>query len=501
MTSQPTRPDSGARPDREVTGNEDRRGSRRSTPLRVLLIDVPFDSADIGGEAELFAGVENVIPALGLAYLAAVAEQEGHQVRVLEGVLGLGWERIAEVARTFEPQLVGLGLTTPTFLNAVRVAKAVRAVVPEATIVAGGPHPTAMPEHTAAAGVFDLLVQGEGEGPFRQLLRHLGGVGPALEAIPGLGVIRGGSLRLSPPGPPIQDLDSIPLPARHLLAPLSAYAPCPASLRQLPLAHIMTSRGCPSRCNFCDRAVFGSHLRQRSVANVMAEVDQVVARYGAREIRFFDDTFTLNRQRLYAICAELRRFSPRIPWTCLTKVNAVDLDMLREMRAAGCWQVLYGLESGDDAVLRDLGKGTTVAQNRRAVHLARQAGLRVRADFLVGSPTETLVSLRATMAFAKELPIDFAHFNKFVPFPGTTFYERLVAEGHSFDFTTSSTLDHDALVYVPPGLEPSEYRAFLDHCYREFYFRPRYLLRRLSGLRTLTEAWVNARGTLSIGSM
>jgi anaerobic magnesium-protoporphyrin IX monomethyl ester cyclase len=396
---------------------------------------------------------------------------------------------------------VGLSLTTPTFLNAVRTAEIVRGQAPGATIVAGGPHPTAMPAHTAAAGAFDLLVQGEGEGPFEQLLKHLDGDGPALDRIPGLGVIGDGTVALRPPGPPIQDLDSIPLPARHLLAPLSAYSPCPASLRRLPLAHIMTSRGCPSRCNFCDRAVFGERLRQRSVSNVMAEVDQVVARYGARELRFFDDTFTLNRDRLYAICAELRRFSPRIPWTCLTKVNAVDADMLREMRSAGCWQVLYGLESGDEAVLRSLGKGTTVAQNRRAVKLARAAGLRVRADFLVGSPAETAQSLEATMALAKELPIDFAHFNKFVPFPGTTFYEQLAAEGHSFDFSSSSTLDHEALVYVPPGLDRATYQAFLDRCYRAFYFRPRYLARRLTGLRTFTEAWVNARGTLSIGSM
>ena len=176
--------------------------------------------------------------------------------------------------------------------------------------------------------------------------------------------------------------------------------------------------------------------------------------------------------------------------------------MLKMMRDAGCWQVLYGLESGDDHILDTINKNTTVEQNRDAVMWARQAGLRVRADFIVGTPHETTETLRKTVDFAKSLPIDFAHFNKFVPFPGTEFYRELIEQGYEFDFSGStSTLDHDALVFVPPAIPENQYRAFLDRAYKEFYLRPSYLMRRLFAMRTLTEFWGNFRGLFAVRAL
>jgi anaerobic magnesium-protoporphyrin IX monomethyl ester cyclase len=444
-----------------------------------------------------------VIPALGLAYLAAVAEAEGHDVRILDCARGLGWDAIGQEGRGFMPDVVGMTATTPTFANAVKAARLLRDILPRAAFVVGGPHPTAMPEHAACAEAFDFLVLGEGEITFIELLRHLEGKGPTRpDDIAGLAFSRNGDVVITAPRPRIENLDRIPFPARHLLPPLKEYRPTPASYRKLPLAHVMTSRGCPSRCNFCDRAIFGEKYRARSAENVLAEVEEVVGRHRAKEIRFFDDTFTLNRKRLTTICEGMKKLRPRVPWTCLTKVTAVDPDMLRMMRDAGCWQVLYGLESGDNRVLATLGKKTTVEKNRQAVLWARQTGIRVRADFIVGTPHETMETLRNTVNFAKSLPLDFAHFNKFVPFPGTEFYRQLVQQGYKFDFSGStSTLNHDALVYVPPTIDPEEYRVFLDRAYKEFYLRPRYILRRVVGLRTFTEFWGQVRGFFAIRSL
>lgn len=472
--------------------------------MKILLIDVPFGLTEIGGEKRRFAGVENAIPSLGLAYLAAVAEREGHEVQILDCTIGGDWETIAAKGREFRPDLVGVTAKTPSFANAVKTVETLRAVVPQAIMVVGGSHPTAMPEHTLAAEAFDYLVLGEGEATFVELLAYLSGktqlASPA--AIPGLAFLNDGQPFFTAPREPINDLDSLPFPARHLLPKLAAYSPTAASYRRLPLVHIMTSRGCPSRCNFCDRAIFGERYRARSADNVLAEVEEVIRRYGAREIRFFDDTFTINHKRLAALCAGLKQIRPRLPWTCLTKAEAVSLDMLRLMHDAGCWQVLYGLESGDDRVLATLGKKNTVAMNRQAVAWARAAGIRVRADFLVGSPAETPDSLERTLAFAKELDIDFAHFNKFVPFPGTTFYRQLVDQGLRFDFSGStSTLDHDAMVFVPPAIPEEVYKAFLDRAYKEFYLRPGYLLKRFLAMRTWTEFWGNCKGAFSIGSL
>ncbi len=470
--------------------------------LRVLLIDPPFGAVDTGGEKERFAGVENAIPSLGLAYLAAVAEQAGHQVMIMDCTIAHGWEEIRRVGKEFAPQVVGITAKTPSFNNALRTARLLKETAPEAALVVGGSHPTAMPEHAAAPGVFDYLVLGEGEETFRELLDYLDGGSSPLEEITGLAFTRDNVLHFTKSRQPIPDLDTIPFPARHLLPPLSAYSPTAASYRKLPMVHVMTSRGCPSRCNFCDRAIFGERYRARSADNVLAEVDEVVQRYGAKEIRFFDDTFTINRKRLTAICDGMKTNHPHIPWTCLTKAESVDLEMLKMMRLSGCWQVLYGLESGDDRVLASLGKKNTVAMNRQAVKWARQAGLRVRADFIVGTPAETPESLQKTLDFAKDLDIDFAHFNKFVPFPGTDFYRQLIAQGHEFDFSgSSSTLDHDALLYVPPAISIDVYQRFLDRSYKEFFLRPGYLIKRLLAIRTWTEFKGNFRGAFAIGSL
>lgn len=503
--------------------------------MKVLLVDPPFGAEEVGGERGSFAAVRNIIPALGLAYLAAVAEAAGHEVRIVDCARGGGLAALTEELRAFPAQVVGVTATTPTFANACAVARVAKAEVSGTITVCGGPHPTVMPAAALAAGCFDYLVCGEGELTFVELLTFLaeknehavgtvdGAVGTvdapvetvgtacpgsssgevkrqSVDEIAGLAFLRNGAVVQTVPRPLIDDLDSLPHPARHLLPPLTAYAPTPASYRHLPLAHIMTSRGCPSRCKFCDRGIFGESFRARSAADVLAEVDEVIERGGAREIRFFDDTFTLDRKRLAAILAGMQE--RKIPWTCLTKVNAVNPELLAEMAAAGCWQVLYGLESGDDEVLASLGKGTTVAENRQAVLWASEAGLRVRADFIVGTPHETMESLERTVRFALSLPLDFAHFNKFVPFPGTEFYRQLVEEGHRFDFSgSSSTLDHDALVYVPPAIPEAQYRTFLDSAYRRFFLRPTFILRRLFAMRTMTELWGHVKGFTSIWSM
>ncbi|RJQ46507.1 MAG: radical SAM protein [Gaiellales bacterium] len=471
--------------------------------MKILLIDAPFDSRFSGGKKKSLSSVLNIIPSLGLGYLAAIAEREGHQVRVLDCAMVPGENAVAITARTFAPDVIGLTATTPSMPSVLETARAAREAAPGASVIVGGPHPTAMPAATAVHDEFDFVVVGEGEVTFARLLRYLSGAGPeSPDEIEGIAFRRAGGVVTTAPREHIADLDTLPFPERRLFPPLKSYRPTPASCRRLPLAHVMTSRGCPSRCRFCDRAVFGERFRARGAGDVMAEIEELVRTQGVREIRFFDDTFTLNRRRLEEICSALRGFRPRLAWTCLTKVDAVRPDTLRMMREAGCWQVLFGLESGDDRVLESLGKKTTVEQNRRAVLWAREAGLRVRADFLVGSPMETLQSLEKTLAFAKSLPLDFAHFNKFVPFPGSSFYAELVGEEQVIDFTGgASILDHEEILYVPPGLTRDAFREFLNRSYRSFYLRPRYLAGRLAAMRTLTELRGSIRGAIDINSI
>lgn len=236
----------------------------------------------------------------------------------------------------------------------------------------------------------------------------------------------------------------------------------------------------------------------RSVANIFEEIDELVAQYGIKEIRFFDDTFTLDKQRVYDICDEFEKRHPRLSWTCLTKAACVDAPLLKRMRKAGCWQVLYGFESGDDRMLKLLKKGNTVEMNKRAIRLTQEAGLEVRGDFIVGTPGETWESLEKTVRFAIDMKLDYAHFNKFTPFPGTELYTRLTAEGHEFDFSKSTILDHDQVLYTNPGMDKLEFSRFLDQANRRFYLRPGHIIRRLFAIRSLHQLKGQMDGFLAI---
>lgn len=259
----------------------------------------------------------------------------------------------------------------------------------------------------------------------------------------------------------------------------------------------MTSRGCPSKCTFCDRKIFGERCRMRSVANIFEEIEEVVSKYGVKEIRFFDDTFTLDKKRVYEICDEFDKRKFKLIWSCLTKTACVDGPLLKRMKQAGCWQVLYGFESGDDRILKLLKKGNTVELNKRAVRLTKEAGIEVRGDFIVGTPGETWESLERTVRFAIDADLDYAHFNKFTPFPGTELYQKLKQE-HSFDFSKSTIFDHTEIHYVNEGMTKEEFSQFLDKANKRFYLRWKYIFKRLFSIRTFHQLRCQIDGFFAI---
>jgi anaerobic magnesium-protoporphyrin IX monomethyl ester cyclase len=343
-------------------------------------------------------------------------------------------------------------------------------------------------------------VIGEGEITFLELVRQYEkNCLNNLDVVDGIVYRKNGQILKTRQREFIEDLDCLPFPARHLYPPLSAYRPTPASYRKLPQGILMTTRGCPSKCTFCDRAVFGSSYRERSADKVVEEIEELIYKFGAREIRFFDDTFTLNEKRVFAICNKLKERKIKIPWTCLTKVANVSKEMLKEMKKAGCWQVLFGLESGDERILKLLKKGNTIEQNKIAVRLAKEAGLSVRADFIVGTPGETLGSLKRTLDFAIKVKVDYAHFNKFVPYPGTELYEILKQQGYRFDFMDRfSIIDHSTIFFIPESMSKEEFREFLDYANKAFYLRPTYILKRLLSIRSLVELKGQINGFFAI---
>ena len=468
--------------------------------MKVLFINPPFEPADSVGESRSVRFVLNITPPLGLAYLGAVLERKGEEVKIVDYTGRHPYLPLPRLLEEFHPDIIGITATTPSFASALRIARRCRDLLPRAKLVLGGAHVTADPDGTMAGCEFDIAVRGEGEETFSEMLDQIGKSGPGkLSSCRGIIYREGNGYEKTGERPFISELDSLPFPAYHLLPPLSAYHPTPASYRRLPVGILITSRGCPHQCTFCDRAVFGNRTRFHSPERVASDVEKLVKKHGAREIRFFDDAFTLNRERTLAICEKLRKLELNLLWTCLTTASSVDLEMLKEMKKAGCWQVLYGIESGDERMLKSLKKGNTVEINRRAVRWAKEAGLEVRGDFIVGTPGETMESLENTLRFAREEGLDYAHFNKFVPFPGTELYRRLLKEDYSFDFSQGcSILDHGALLYVPESLTPEQYRRWLDRAFKKFYLRPSYILKRLLSIRTWPQLKGQLRGAVSI---
>src|SRR3989338_3670321 len=322
--------------------------------MNILLINPPFEDEYSVGSSKSIKYVLNVIPPLGLAYLAAALGKSGFAVEIIDGFLGN--QDIPGIIAD-RPDIIGLTATTPTFNSALVIARKIKEGLPSVIIILGGAHITAMPWEAMAAGPFDIGVIGEGEVTLTELVKLLSSKFTSLPAtgwsndlrrVKGIIFREGGDLVATPKREAIMDLDTIPFPARHLLAPLSKYRPTPASYRRLPLGVMITSRGCPQQCAFCDRAVFGNSYRFRGPENVLGEAEELVYKYGAREIRFFDDCFTLDKERTIKICQGLRKIKPKLPWTCLTTVGSVTKELLKEMKASGCWQVLYGLESGSE---------------------------------------------------------------------------------------------------------------------------------------------------------
>jgi len=471
--------------------------------MKVLLVNPPFEQeVESVGKTRSVRKVLNIIPPLGITYIAAILEKIGVEVKIIDCATGVSYEKVFNMIKEEFPDVIGITSTTPAFVNAKKVASFIRSELPRVKTIIGGAQVSALPHETMETGLFDIGVLGEGELTIEKLFKNYENNDfKELDKINGIVYVNENGIHQNEKQEFINNLDSIPLPARHLLLHPKFYQPTPASCRRVPYAVMITSRGCPAQCTFCDRKIFGESYRMRSTANLFEEIEEVVSKYGVREVRFFDDTFTVKKKRVYEICDEFERRKLNVIWTCLTKVVNVDGPMLMRMKKAGCWQVLFGLESGDDRMLKLLRKGNTVEKNKKAIRLAKEAGMEVRGDFIVGTPGETWESLERTVQFAIDMKLDYAHFNKFNPLPGSELYRQLVGQGYKFDFSKSSTLDHSEVLYMNPGMNKEGFSEYLDKANKRFYLRPSYILHRLFSIKSFYQLKGQVYGFLAIFGM
>lgn len=453
--------------------------------MRILLV---------GPESTLWSSRKHI--PLGLGYLGAALEKEGHEVQLWDGAvdeepLGLLLDR-----ERFD--LVGVTSTTPLINEAWEAALGARRQ--EAITVLGGPHPTIVPGESLEQPQVDLVVRGEAEDTIVEITRALeedrGRLAPATGAryfpspawsqIAGLSFRDGrGEIVHNDPRTPRRDLDNLPFPAHHLykIERYTNLQPLTDGLDRDARAYtIITSRGCPYQCIYCSKAVTGNIWRPRSPENVVAEWRKLVVELRATEIGVTDDVMTLDLKRAKAICRLLiEEGLNKVPWITVHGIRAdnTDLELFQLMKQAGCRRVGFGVESGNQRVLDIMKKNQSIEIVRQAFQDARTAGLQTIGFFIFGLPGENEATMEDTTKLALDLDPDLANFMIAAPFPGTELYEMVLEGGNLFSHDWRDFAIHDNKARFEIGEVTADLVERKWHeAYRRFYLRPSRLLRK-----------------------
>lgn len=393
-------------------------------------------------------------PPLGVCYVAGACLQAGWEVRIFDFlVCKYTPEKLKQDIDAFDPDVIGSTSVTMNFKAAADIITTAKRHKPGLITIMGGPHVSFDWRNTLADyPEIDLVVLGEGEQTLEELLTCIQDR-RGWKSVAGLAFRQDGRIVTTGARAFIADLDSLPVPARHLL-PMSRYLAL-----GFPVS-IITSRGCPNQCIFClGRRMVGHKVRYRTPSLVVDEIEDILS-YGFTRINIADDLFTSNKQRVAAFCEELKRRDIKITWTAFARVNTVDPEVLCMMRDAGCDCISFGIESGNQEMLKRVKKGITLEQARRAVAYCKEVGIGAHASFMVGLPGESPSTINDSSVFAESLDIDYGY-HLLAPFPGTTVREELP----SFDLTILTDdwnlYDANVPVVCTSGLTPAQMADFV----------------------------------------
>lgn len=418
-------------------------------------------------------------PPLDLLYLAAVLEAEGVAVKLEDyPARDASWETFEQEIRGMDPDILLISTTSLTIENDVEACRIAKRARPSCLTIAKGAHVTAKDvEIMESCPELDLGLRGESEVTLRHTFRTAPEDWRSVTYRPdaaGGPLVRTGDLPL------LEDLDSLPFPARHLVDNSRYVRP---DTRE-PQTTLQTNRGCPAHCIYClAPAVSGYRIRSRSARNIVDEIEECQKKYGVNDFFFRADTFTWDKRWCLAVCREILDRKLRIRWVANSRVDTIDAERLELMKESGLWLLSFGVESGSDEILRRMKKGATASQAREAIRLCREAGIKTYTFFVVGTPWETRDTFRETIAFARGLGSDYAEFSFAVPFPGTELYEEATRAG-LLEGTTMTGFTNDAPVTPTFTLSKDELISLRKTALRRYYLSPGYVARTLWGARS-----------------
>ncbi len=457
--------------------------------IRVLLIQPPEEGGVRSLLPQIEEGSEGIgfKPPIGLLYITTtLARFSNHEVKVIDCIAQrLDIQTTIQEVVAYQPDIVGISAWTDFWYPAYKVGESLKKSLPDVHIVYGGPHVSIYPHETLKIPFVDSIIVGDGEIPFLHLCNmvanealdnHFSGV-----HVKAYGVKDGDETFYIQ-----KDLDALPIPDRHLL-PTHLYSSVLSKNDRVTT--MITSRGCPFRCTFC-KLNFQKCLC-RSAESVINEFRQI-QEMGIREVEVYDDTFTWSKKRVIDICQGLIDADIRVEWAIRDRVSNADPEVLELLYQAGCRRVHYGVESGVDRVIKRMQKNITTQEARNAVSWAKKAGMTVLTYFMFGNMDETVENMRRTIDFALELNADYAEFSITIPYPGTEMYKEALSSGLiSYDYWKEYAIN-PVNYFTPPQLienyaDLTTMLSLRDEAFRRFYFRPRYILQQMTGIRSYGE--------------
>ena len=415
---------------------------------------------------------------LGISYLTAVLEEKGYSVDVVDCQTTRPTQKdLEDKFKALNPDIIGVTAATLTYLPALDILKAAKTALPNVTTMIGGPHVTVVDEATFTDSPnVDIVVRGEGEQTMLELAR-LASEGNLKNPsqVTGITFKHNNQVIHNPDRPFIEDLDSLPHPA-HKHFDVTRY-----KILGKTYLPIITSRGCPAHCTFCAAyKMCGRGFRARSPTKVVDELEWLRDEFGAGAFAFYDDTFTFDVNRAIAICDEMQKRKINLPWDCRTRVDRVSKELLAKLHKSGCQLIHFGVESGNQQMLNQMRKGTTVELNAKAIKLAKQAGISAAISLVIGYPGETPEQLQQTIDFIYKTKPDYVYMCEAVPYPGTELYDY--AKSLGLELSSDWSQYHEQTQVFKNTLLPLEKLEQTKKDFYDKYLSPTfYLQKKLKG--------------------
>lgn len=447
--------------------------------MKVLLINPQISGKKRYG---IYAAVGSYQPPYGLLSIAAVLEKNNFDVKIMDADSrkGIPLDELIKQTQDFAPDIIGMTAYSIGKDNLLYTAETLKGKL-DVPIIVGGPHVMTFPEDLTKYSFIDFLCNGEGETTALELLQAIRDK-KGYDNIKGITYKKDRNPVRTLDREFIEDLDSLPYPAFHLLDNLKEYTPTPLMYKRLPILMLTTSRGCPYSCIFCN-SIWSKKYRFNSAEYVIDMIESAVKKYGFKEIMFYEDTFCLDKERVFKICELLRQKKLDITWSCSAHVNHLTKEMLIEMKRAGCWIISIGIESGNQAVLDFIKKSTKLEKIREVTNWAEEAGIKLRGFFMLGHLIDTKETIQQTIAFAMSLPLFTVNFTIMQLLPGSKVRE-IAHEYGAADYDVALGTGHpgDRLSFIPSGLTKEYLKSSQKRAYRKLFLRPIQIWRLLSSI-------------------